>query len=189
MKEYTKDELAVIALDSLQGFEYKHKARILSLLSHPAELLEDEKKAREVIYAVVKESKAKTVALSLDGEYVEKRLKNLDKSGVFVITSYSGDYPADFERVDSPPLCVYCKGNEKLLNAERKFAIVGSRKSLPDVCFLARDHAKRLAESGVCLVTGSAGGADSASTAASRWSCTARTRSSRRAAPSSSWTT
>ena len=160
--KYTKDEFAVILLDSMMGLEYKHKKRILDCFSTPAESFDDSDAFKEAVFSVVEDSKAKTVIASTDQSYLDFVLEKYEKRGTKVVTYLSDDYPESLRHVDCPPLCLYSNGNVDLLKEKNTFAIVGSRKCLPDICALTKDFAAKLAEAGVCLVTGSAGGADTA---------------------------
>ena len=157
---YTNDELAVIVLDSMMGFEYKHKKRILDKFSSPKEVFADKNAFKEAAFSVVEESKAKTVVAAFDESYISYILEKYENRGTSVITYISDDYPESLKNVDCPPLCLYCNGNVDLLKKRHKFAIVGSRKCLPDICAITKDFSSKLSDAGVCLVTGSAGGAD-----------------------------
>jgi len=159
---YTNDELAVILLDSMLGLEYKHKKNILDRFPSPSGIFADKEKFVNVVFDVVKESKAKTVAASFDREYLKYILDGYKERGTVVVTYVSDGYPEELTYVDSPPLALYCNGNVGLLKSAPKFSIVGSRKCLPDICAITKDYAAKLSEADVCLVTGSAGGADTA---------------------------
>ena len=159
---YTKDQLAVILLDSMLGLEYKNKKRILDLIGTPCELFSGKPLVREAVFDTLSESKAKTVCAALDESYLDYIIAGYEKRNTKAVTYLSDDYPEDLKYVDSPPLCLYCNGNLDLLGFEPKFSIVGSRKCLPDVCAVTKDFSAALSEAGVCVVTGSAGGADTA---------------------------
>ena len=57
-------------------------------------------------------------------------------------------------------MILYYKGNKELLNSEKKLAIVGSRKTLPQYLAKTEEIAAAIAESGVPIVTGIADGGD-----------------------------
>ena len=159
--KYSDGDLALIVLDSLQGFEYKHKIKLISLVSKREVLFDCPKPVKDYLYECVGEAKARTVISALtDKDYRDFVLEGLEKSGTRCLTVYNADYPRLLKETDLPPVVLYCNGNADLLKSERLFAIVGSRKCLPYATALATDFAKELSSSGVTVVTGSAGGAD-----------------------------
>ncbi len=160
--KYTKDELAIILTDSMMGLEYKHKKRILDGFLSPAKIFDDKQALKDAAFSVVDDSKAKTVVAAVDESYLNFVIDKYEKRGTKVVTYLSDDYPESLKNVDCPPLCLYANGNVGLLKERNAFAIVGSRKCLPDICALTKDFAEKLALAGVCLITGSAGGADTA---------------------------
>lgn len=160
-KNYTNDELAVILLDSFQNFEYKHKSAILSLFKKPSELFSNVEKANKYISEIVGAAAANTFLRAFNGsEYKQFVLDSLYKKGVEAITCLSEEYPQSFNDLPLMPLCLYCKGNKELLSAEKKIAVVGSRKTLPFVLKKSESICKELASSGAVIVTGSATGGD-----------------------------
>ena len=70
-------------------------------------------------------------------------------------------YPASFKNIADPPKRLYCDGDLALLES-RCVAVVGSRKCTPYGANVARKLGRRAAECGVTLVSGMAGGIDSA---------------------------
>lgn len=74
---------------------------------------------------------------------------------------YDKKYPVLFKEIDDPPKRLYCDGDLMLLDS-RCIAVVGSRKCTPYGANVARKLGRRAAECGVTLVSGMAGGIDSA---------------------------
>ena len=158
---YSKDELALILLDSIIGLEYVQKKQILSFVGSPRALFDGDG-LYKALENSVKPERVATIAATFSGGYQEHVLSSLEKRQTVVITRYSPLYPEEYEHIQLPPLCVYANGNVDLLKAENKFAVVGSRKCPAEICRLTTDFCKTLAKSGAVVVTGSAGGADSA---------------------------
>ena len=156
---YTKDELAIIVLDSMLGIEYKHKINILAAVKRPSDLF-DKEAAGRVAFSVIGENKANTVASAFNDDYAGFILEKCEKRGTKVITKISEGYPSEYVNVFMPPLCLYCNGDERLLSKDKKFAIVGSRKCSPEMLALTTDFAAEISSAGGIIVTGSAGGAD-----------------------------
>ena len=160
---YGADDLALIVLDSLQGLEYKHKIKLLSLVRSPRDLLARSEKVSDYLNESLKSSQANTILNALyDGDYRSFVTQGLERRGTRCITLVSPDYPRLLKETDIPPFVLYLNGNAELLKNDKPFAIVGSRKCLPNATALARKYSGSLAENGVVVVTGSAGGADAA---------------------------
>ena len=161
--KYTDSERAVIVLDSMLGLEYKYKIKLLSLVKEPSRLLEASKTVENYIDEAFPEGKANTVKLALfDKNYHDHVFGIIEKYETVCVTLYSENYPKLLKQTDIPPLVLYCNGNPELLNKEKTFAIVGSRKCMPYATELAKDFSGKIAKSGAIVVTGSAGGADKA---------------------------
>lgn len=161
MKNYTKNELAVILLDFFDGLEYKHKREILSLYANAGEMLENSLPAIDYVKKNVGEGASVTVKSCFSSaEYLDFVLNKLKSRNIVAITYLSGDYPQIFANLPSNPLVLYAKGKVELLNAPQKFAIVGSRKTLPFVLKAGESIASELSSSGVVIVSGSAVGGD-----------------------------
>ncbi len=157
---YDKNELAIIVLDSILGLEYKHKVKILSQVKNPSQLFEFKGNLKQEIEPILGLTQAKIVSLAFDKSYVDMVLKSLEKFKTKCVTYLSNLYPEGLQNINPKPLVLYCNGNENLLKRKDMFAIVGSRKTLPNVCEIVESWSKTLTESGAVLVTGTAGGAD-----------------------------
>lgn len=160
MKNYTKEELSYIWIDSFLCLEYKYKVEILELISDKGiNLALGENK--DYLIKLIGAENLNTLINSSNKEYLEFTLNALESRKIIAVTKVSNDYPKDLLFDDCPPLVLYCKGDISLLNSEN-FAIVGSRKSLPLSIKIAENFAKELSEVGFALVTGIAEGVDSA---------------------------
>lgn len=162
MKNYTERELSVLALDSLDGLEYKHELKLLNSVDKPEVLLSDKNAAKKYLESVFTQTKANTIAMSLTKSYVETVVASLEKRGVVAVTIYSDEYPERLKNIDTPPLVLYCKGDLSLLTSRKTLGAVGSRKTLPYAEELLKNVVGTLAKADVTVVTGSATGADKA---------------------------
>lgn len=95
-----------------------------------------------------------------DTAYRSRILDGLERDGVKCVTYFSAGYPEGLKIIENPPLVLYCKGDVSLLNTDC-FAVVGSRRTLPNILDLCKKTAEELAER-FTLVTGIADGADTA---------------------------
>ena len=93
-------------------------------------------------------------------EYFYRLFDALDRKGIRAVTRISDDYPSALTGIYDPPPTLYARG-ECPLNAEKAFAIVGSRRCTRDGQRAAREIAEGLAREGVTVVSGLARGVDS----------------------------
>lgn len=162
MKVYTDGELAVLALDSLKGLEYKYEMAALKAVPSPEFLFSGGEALKTRLAPAIGEQKAKTVAMSLTKQYCASVVSGLEKRGITAVTLFSEEYPERLKVIDAPPLVLYCKGNTALLSSSKTFGTAGSRKTLPYAEQLLKNIAKTCAAAGITVVTGNAPGADRA---------------------------
>ena len=92
-----------------------------------------------------------------DERFFFELFARLEQAGVRALTRTSDDYPLRLTRtVDAPPT-LYVKG-EADLNAEKAFAIVGSRRCTREGRRTAQEFAQVLTREGVTVVSGMAMG-------------------------------
>lgn len=157
MPTYDKTELSAIFIDTFDFLDYKIKVDIVKRvnggerISSILESLSDKISVENI--AIIKNAENK--------EYLNNAVSTLNENGVTAITYYSNSYPESLKAVYNPPLVLYAKGNLELLKSEKIFAIVGSRKCLPQDKAIAEDYAKTLSNNGITIVTGIAEGIDS----------------------------
>ena len=157
----TEDERAVVFLDALSKLEYVHKYGLFKFLKKPSELFTDKSAVLKYFKSVGKESYSGAILTALkDEKFVEELILGGVEKADGVITYFSKDYPEELKNIQNPPLALYYKGNKDLLKSEKKFSIVGSRKTLGEYLVKTEDISKRLSEAGVTVVTGIAEGGD-----------------------------
>lgn len=82
-----------------------------------------------------------------------------------VLTLGDAHYPQALLQIPDPPIMLYAMGQTQAMaqwQAERALAVVGSRNPTPQGAINAREFARSLAESGLCIVSGMALGVDGA---------------------------
>ncbi len=155
---YNEDEINLITLCSFFQLTYNQRKQLLSGLENSRpDFVKYEKNLIKTLPAGVYN---KVKADFYDVNYRNKVLESLKIKGVTCVTYFSEDYPQALKNTALPPIVLYCKGNLKLLK-ERCFAVVGSRRTLPDITAKTKKIAKELSEKFV-VVTGMADGADAA---------------------------
>ena len=165
MKEYTLNEKALIVLDFYDGLEYKHKSAIVSLYKNVGDMFDNPLPATTYLAKNLGESYANTLlnsACNKQSGYVEFIMNKLNSRNIKAITFLSDEYPERLKNIPLAPLVIYAKGNYSLLNTQKTFAIVGSRKTLPFVLKAGESIANDLSRSGVTVISGSAVGGDRA---------------------------
>ena len=82
-----------------------------------------------------------------------------DNNGI--LTLADANYPKALFNIPDPPLLLYVKGRQELLNAN-SLAIVGSRHATPQGIGNAEAFAESLSQAGLCIISGMAHGIDAA---------------------------
>lgn len=156
MTEYYK---SLVILDGCLDIDYKYKRSAVDFAGEGLSYSEFADKTYSHLSNAIDGFDETYKSLFCDKVY-ERLIKEYVKKKVTVIPECSEDYPNEFYSLADRPLCIYCQGNVELLKAEKKFSIVGSRKTLPSVLKITEDFSKELSSSGVVIVTGVAGGGD-----------------------------
>ena len=156
---YTQEEKAEILLDSLIA-DHTQKMRLFDAAPSVSELLEERVQNAARIREAAGEKSAKILSGCGGVRQVEPLLREYEKKGVRCVCITSDLYPEDLRAIPDPPLVLYCKGDLSLLQ-KRKFAIVGSRRTSPQIVKLTERYARELAKYFV-VVSGLAEGGDTA---------------------------
>ncbi len=160
MRELTKDENALIFLDSFEEIEYKRKYEVLSLVESPKDIFKSQKADEYFSKTPQKELWFKIKKRINDKEYILGRIEKALKCSTDVLTLFSSGYPIELKNTPCPPIALYLNGNRDLLYKD-KVAVVGSRKTLPLYLEKGEEISKSLSESGTVIITGIADGGDS----------------------------
>lgn len=107
----------------------------------------------------IAEAVRKRLAASLAGFNADKAAAGLAQKQIGFIGCYSDAYPQPLRETPTPPVALFTMGDESLLQATC-VAIVGTRKATSYGKRCASDLAGRLADFGVCIVSGMALGID-----------------------------
>ncbi|MBE7091396.1 MAG: DNA-protecting protein DprA [Clostridiales bacterium] len=150
---------AVIFLDSFPQLEYKYKTAILNEVGDPKNLYACLPKYRDLLIRAVGEEAEEILRLA-NPQGEAQVLENLKNRGIMPITRGNKYYPENLENTPAPPWVLYAIGNIELLK-NRKFAIVGSRKTPQAELKLTEEFAEKIADC-MTVVTGVAEGADAA---------------------------
>lgn len=158
---YTAEEKVILWLDGFEELTYRQKQKILSLTTDATSLINKFDEYAPIISQIVSEETVLKIYRAQAGETeLPSLLSALEERDIFFVTIRSRDYPKNLMETPCPPLILYCKGNRALLQGDR-FALVGSRRTLPWAQSLARKFAATLSKK-FTLVTGLAEGGDAA---------------------------
>ncbi|MDE7082855.1 MAG: DNA-processing protein DprA [Clostridia bacterium] len=155
---YTDEEINLITLCAIDELTYNQRKALLSdLASSKPDFVKYEKSLiKSLSHGVYNKVKEKY----FDRGFRECVLTDLETAGVKCVTYFSKHYPQSLKNIEIPPIVLYCKGNIGLLDTEC-FAVVGSRRTLPQILKECKKTANELTQH-FTVVTGIADGADTA---------------------------
>ena len=160
MPSYTKEEKAQIWLDSF-GLDYAKKRKLYHLAEGAYPLAASFSRLRGRVEEAVGAEQAAAMERSLRSpDCLRGVLEGYARRSVACVTYASPLYPEELRQIPDPPLVLYCKGDTSLLRT-RKFAIVGSRRTQPQILRQTERFAAGLARH-FTIVTGLAEGGDTA---------------------------
>lgn len=110
---------------------------------------------------VVKPGIAQRIGAGIPEDAVRPALEWLAIPGNHLVTLADEDYPRLLLQIPDPPPFFYLKGRRELLGA-RCFAVVGSRNATVQGVRDAEAFSRILSDSGLCIISGMAGGIDAA---------------------------
>ena len=164
MKEYSREQLAILKLASVEGIGYQHKKALAALSESLADLMERPERYRSELRTVGTDVLDKL--LDINESFDENAfLRYLEKYDIVALFEGEDEYPRELEILDDAPTVLFCRGNLSLLKGER-FAVVGTRfptrygRDVTDL--FARDVSK----AGYTIVSGLARGVDAIAHAA-----------------------
>lgn len=111
---------------------------------------------------LAKNLKDEQINIVLDKKYrdnLEKYIEYIKKKNIKVITIYDKEYPKKLKNIFDPPVVLYVKGNEKILN-NNTLAIVGSRTCSEYGKNVAKQFAYNISKQNINIIAGLAKGID-----------------------------
>ena len=161
MKEYTREELQLIFIDSFIDVEYNQRSALIEVLAGSKVVLDALKEKRELILSFLPEEKYARILSCCTKEYIDFVLGELFDRDITAVTFLSKEYPRNLLDLPMRPIVLYAKGDLSLLSSEG-IAIVGSRKSLPLSIDIAKVFATDISNAGLSVISGIAEGVDKA---------------------------
>lgn len=154
----TIDDKNILWLDLFDYLTYSKKIKLLETINKGENLREKFLTTFEIKNILTSEEYNR-MALCLSDEYLNRRIASYEKDGVQLITFNNANYPYILKEINTPPLCLYCKGDVGLLNTFC-FAVVGTRKPTEYGIQITKQYSKELTKSHVTIVSGLAMGVD-----------------------------
>ena len=84
----------------------------------------------------------------------------MEKNNIDIISIQDKDYPSLLKEIYDPPICLYIRGNKKILNNE-SIAIIGCRDASDYGLNVANEFAYNLSKQNINIISGLARGIDS----------------------------
>ncbi len=159
---YTKNEKAIIWIDLFDFLTLKKQQAILDFFDEPSCVFDEFKNSFESLKDIVTKQQFDKMLYSLDEQYLNSHILNLDSQKIKVVTYLSDDYPQKMLNYPDRPIILYCRGDVSLLNSTC-LSIVGTRKPTIYGKNITEKLAKGVASSGITIVSGLADGVDTIS--------------------------
>lgn len=112
---FSKDELAILTIDMINGISLGKKHKLLNMFESPSELYEEYDFDQIDFLKNDMVRKIQLAFSTLSQKILLEEISNLDCD---IITLASFDYPSSLKEIYEPPLCLYYRGNIKLLSSE-----------------------------------------------------------------------
>jgi DNA processing protein len=169
----SRERDAWICLASIDGIGELRFQQLIGKFGGAADVLEEVRGCSEtsIVKRLTPSLKAtlplpvaeKIRAALMDPGRVQRRM---DELRVWSLTPLDADYPADLLELENAPAVIFGQGSRTALDAERRVAVVGTRRPTLAGRVLAAQVARRLVDCGAVVFSGLAIGIDGAAHAA-----------------------
>ncbi|MFI3163545.1 MAG: DNA-processing protein DprA [Bacillota bacterium] len=154
--KYSKDELAVLTLDMVSGITLGKKHKILKMFGSPEEMY-DGFSVDQIDF--LKSDIVRKLQLAFSPLSQKILLDELENLPCDITTIASFDYPESLNQIYEPPLCLYYRGNVKLLSGEI-ITFTGTRHSTIYGTDVTNKFLSKLIEKQVVIASGVSDGID-----------------------------
>ncbi len=153
---YTDQQKYWIWLSSIQGVGAAQFYQLINEYGEPGYVWDQLILAKRLLTPAV----YKHLQKARSRDYLDELFGMMEETGTTAFIQMDDDYPDRLRSIQDAPPTLFLRGNRDALNAERMFAIVGSRRVTVDGARFTETIAERLAGNGVTIVSGLALGAD-----------------------------
>jgi DNA processing protein len=161
MKEYSKNSLALLFFNSVEGMSQKKIVEIADVLGEPEQILGRLSEFGAELTRILG-APLYNLLLSYDSADYKKRLvEELTAQNASFITFLDDEYPELLREIADFPIVLFYKGDISLLKRDL-FSIVGTRSPSTYGKRVTREFADELSRAGFVVVSGMARGVDTA---------------------------
>lgn len=152
-----EDKIRVLTLSRIRGIGPRVFKKLLGVCESIEKIFEApfEQLVQKVGPKVARDIKAQECLGSLD-----KYLKELEKNEISFTTVLNNDYPLLLKEIHDPPIVLYYRGNFKVEDFSKCFAVVGTRNSTRYGEEVTKKLVAGLVDAGFAIVSGMAFGID-----------------------------
>ena len=154
----TVDDRNIIWLDLFEFLTYQKKIKILKIFDKGKDI-KSAFLSNRYIRDVLTETEISKMASLLDNQILDRYIQKFQSDNIIMITINDDRYPKLLKEIDSPPLCLYCKGNVQLLNT-LSIAVVGTRRPTDYGIVTTKQFVKELSKHDITIISGLAVGID-----------------------------
>lgn len=151
-------EKNIVWLNIFEGLTLRKKEEIIKLFGADCDIRKSFYIHPELKQLVSKMDYSRMENL-LDDHSFLRELESYDQLGIKLVFRHDPEYPRLLLQTDSPPLCLYCKGNAQLLNT-KCVSIVGTRRPTEYGMIVTKQYVKELVKHDITIVSGLAQGID-----------------------------
>ena len=142
---YSDQQKYWIWLSSIQGVGAAQFYQLINEYGEPGyvwdQLILAKRLLTPAVYAHLKKARSR--------DYIDELFGMMDETGTTALIQMDDDYPDRLRGIPDAPPTLFARGDWQALNAERAFAIVGSRRVTVDGARFTETIAERLAANGV----------------------------------------
>lgn len=161
MRSFTRAQIAVLKLASIEEMSYRQRNAVLALTDDPQEIFDHPSAfAREL--SAIGDSLYEKIADTAESFDEHRFLRYLETVGASVLFREDQEYPERLKVLDDAPILLFYRGDISLLDSEC-FAIVGTRNPTRYGRDVTEYFAKEIADAGFTVVSGLARGVDAIS--------------------------
>ncbi len=154
----TIDDKNIIWLDSFHFLSYQKKQKLLQLFAKGEDLVANFF-SNQGVYSVLTTDEFSKIKKAYDPQAFEAQLEKFRSDNIQFVTIYDPNYPTMLKEIDTPPLCLYCRGNLQLLSSYC-IGVVGSRRVTDYGVVVTKQYVKKFVDNDITVVSGMASGVD-----------------------------
>jgi DNA processing protein len=159
MREYSKNNLALLFFNSVEGMTQKRIAEILDALGEPDEILRRLSDFRAELTEILGAPLYNLLLSYDDADYKKRLTDELAGQNASFITFLDEEYPDILREIPDFPIILFYRGDIGLLKREL-FSVVGTRSPSAYGKRVTREFADELSRAGFVIVSGMARGVD-----------------------------